>query len=551
MSAAAILALWVTSATPLPAAANLRVSDTDLASASAAAVDGTVAAMAVVDEPGVGAIYTIVSLDVRRSWGVPGAPDRVDVKVLGGTVGRRRLQVDGQADFAVGEHVFVFLEVRPRDRTFSVTGLARGKWTVDDAGSGPRLDRLETLARLVGRAVRAPASMRVRLARAAAEDRPEVTADSPASGRWHRADSSVSVAVDASAGGVDALPGASLQRALSAWSGVGALALSPGLPRAPRCFGDPSRDGRISIAFGDPCDEIADTSPTLALGAAFFDAADTRVVAGVAYAGITSGVIVLDDAPAKREWLTGACLDDVLTHELGHSIGLSHTTDSSSVMFPTLSGGCRDRAVAMPLAAVDRAAVEARYPASSISGPPAPPVGLMGAVLGSSVRLRWSAGAGPTPVTYHIQAGSAPGETDLGELTLSSAALDVSGVAAGVYYLRVVARNAFGASPVSAEIVVVVGTSIPAAPTGLMAAADTAGRVRLFWQAPSGDTSPTHYVLLVRDPNDDGRLVRVAVQGTSFAATGVAPGAYPVRVAAMNAFGVGPASAEILVVVPQ
>jgi len=44
-----------------------------------------------------------------------------------GVVGDTALVIGGQAHFDVGEEVLVFLDVRPRDRTFSVAELAQGK----------------------------------------------------------------------------------------------------------------------------------------------------------------------------------------------------------------------------------------------------------------------------------------------------------------------------------------------------------------------------------------------------------------------------------------
>ena len=64
----------------------------------------------------------------------PGAcPDRRhawSLKQLGGVVADTAFVVGGQARFEVGEEVLVFVDVRPRDRTLSVAGLERGKWTL-------------------------------------------------------------------------------------------------------------------------------------------------------------------------------------------------------------------------------------------------------------------------------------------------------------------------------------------------------------------------------------------------------------------------------------
>lgn len=554
------------------ARAHVGVTDTEIASASAAAVHGVVTAVRVVADPGVGAIYTVVSLEVRRSWGLPDQPTALELKLLGGAVGRRALWVDGQAAFTPGEEVFAFLDVRPRDRTFSVTALGRGKWTIDRAttgaargaapapagAAGQATRTLETLAALAARAgtrVTAPPDARRRVVSPLA---PVPSADltpgvvAAAAGRWHRADGRGAVTVDAS--GLTTAPTSmpavhALLRTLATWSSVSALRLTAGGVTASRCFADAAGDGRIVVVFGDPCDEIADTSPVLALGAAFLDTSDTRLVNGAPYAAITSGLVVVDDAPGKVDALGAVCLEELVTHEIGHTLGLGHSTDTASLMFPALSPTCGARPAALPLSPGDHATMQARYPVASGGEPPASPIGLMAAVFGADVRLRWSDGAGAAATSYRVVAGSAPGESDLGDLAVGAAGLDVSGVGRGVYYLRVVAMNAAGASAPSAEITVVVGDGVAGAPTGLMGAADAVGRVRLYWQRPVSQAHVTGYVLLVRVP-DDGRLLRVPVDTTSLYAEGVAPGAYPIRVAAVTDAGVGPASAEILVVVP-
>lgn len=577
--AAAAIVLGVTALLGPPASAAVSSHGVDLpvtaiAASSAAAVHGVVSSVSALVEPGVGGIYTVVSIAVRHSWGLPGAPPSIDLKLLGGIVGRRALVVDGQATFRVGEEVFALLEVRPRDGTLAVTALGQGKWTIappplvlvgsprgraalrDDGTARRSLDQLQTLATLTGAAVHAPRSLRVQVPRPQ-RDATEHDLGAPAAvvaaGRWHRVDSGVSVPVDASG---MAFNGAAiaplLMRALQTWTGESALSLSPGTLRDPRCFGDAATgDQRIVITFGDPCDEIADTSPVLAFGAAFFDVADTRVVGGAVYAGITSGVVVVDDAPAKVNPLGAVCLEELVTHELGHALGLGHVDDAASVMYPTLSPTCGHRATALPLSEGDRATLRERYPhGGSPTGPPASPVGLLAAVHGDGVRLRWGAATGPSASGYQLFAGSAPGESDLGTLPVGGPGLDLTAVPRGVYYLRVVAVNAAGMSSPSAEITVAVGANLPEAPAGLMASADDTGRVRVFWQAPSGAaSSTTRYLLLARMPGD-GRLIRVPVASTTFFAEGVPSGTYRLRVVAVTAAGPGPASREILLVVP-
>lgn len=95
---------------------------------------------------------------------------------------------------------------------------------------------------------------------------------------------------------------------------------------------------------------------------------------------------------------------------------------------------------------------------SSCTTPPNAPTNFNAVVSGSLVTLSWAAplsGCGAT--AYSVQAGSAPGLSNLAILNVGSAtSLSVS-APVGTYYVRVVALNAFGGSVSSVEIVVRVG----------------------------------------------------------------------------------------------
>jgi hypothetical protein len=94
------------------------------------------------------------------------------------------------------------------------------------------------------------------------------------------------------------------------------------------------------------------------------------------------------------------------------------------------------------------------------TAPPNAPTNLAATVVGSLVTLSWTAPVGGCAAdAYSVQAGSAPGLTDIAILNVG-AATSLSVVApAGRYYVRVVALNASGGSVGSVEIVVNVGTT--------------------------------------------------------------------------------------------
>ena len=90
------------------------------------------------------------------------------------------------------------------------------------------------------------------------------------------------------------------------------------------------------------------------------------------------------------------------------------------------------------------------------SAPPAVPGALTSSVAGRLVSLSWDAAAG-NATTYVIEAGTAPGLANL--VVFPTGTLDTTFVAPvppGTYYVRVRAANAFGVSPPTNEVVVVV-----------------------------------------------------------------------------------------------
>ena len=74
---------------------------------------------------------------------------------------------------------------------------------------------------------------------------------------------------------------------------------------------------------------------------------------------------------------------------------------------------------------------------------------------GSDVNLLWFAPpTGPRPTGYVIEAGSAPGLADLASLQVGPVTSFSTTAPPGIYYVRVRAVNARGASQPSNEIIV-------------------------------------------------------------------------------------------------
>jgi predicted phage tail protein len=184
---------------------------------------------------------------------------------------------------------------------------------------------------------------------------------------------------------------------------------------------------------------------------------------------------------------------------------------------------------------------------------PGPPAGLTATAGNAQVTLSWAppASDGGSPVSgYIVFQGTSPGgETDApvnGSL-ITGTSYTVTGLTNGsTYYFTVVAINAVGQSPPSAEASAIPVT-VPGAPAGLTVTSGNA-QVTLSWAAPASDGgSPvTGYNLYAGTTADfNGRAPVAEVTGTVVMVTGLVNGTtYYFRVTAVNRVGEGPASTE-------
>jgi len=181
--------------------------------------------------------------------------------------------------------------------------------------------------------------------------------------------------------------------------------------------------------------------------------------------------------------------------------------------------------------------------------PPTAPSALTHTIAGSVVSLHWT--ASPTAAGYLVDAGSAPGATDIGSIPVVAATSLVVGAPNGTYYVRVRAVSACGVSPPSSEIVVAVDgiVRVPDVPTGL-AATVVGSAVAIVWTPPASGGTPSGYRLEAGYAPGAANAAVLNTAGPGFAAAGVPAATYYVRVRAFNAAGPGPATADIVVTVP-
>ena len=159
--------------------------------------------------------------------------------------------------------------------------------------------------------------------------------------------------------------------------------------------------------------------------------------------------------------------------------------------------------------------------------------------------------------SHVIQAGSAPGSTDLATFPAPSLNFAIPNVPAGDYYLRTYGVNAFGVGPVSLEMPIRVpgGTCTPPpAPENL--SATVAGQVvTASWSLPGSPNPPvTFHELWAFRTQPGGGLTPFAPPfrlpaATTFSATAPS-GSFTIFVRAASPCGKSPYSAGAAIVVP-
>lgn len=524
ISSSLVLAVLV--AAPFAAQAQgARYDDPELARASELIVTGRVSGMSFGRDPQVGAIYTYVTVDVEQTIKGPLFGERIVVKQLGGHADGVTMTIYDQAVFEPGEEVLLFLVRRPRDATLQTIGLWEGKWTIErdaagvsgiatrtpfgrfDPARGASADALEDTRLL------APFVAELR-SWAGAEDGPVrgaqafnvLPAEAPPAStdppfdpnfmllgdtRWNEADSLTPVRVDIQASGEPGLQGGGFNEIAAGrtlWNNVGSsMALVrganvlEGADATTVCAAaNNSSTGRVTIVFDDPCMEIGE-SQTLAIGGNFSTPSGGRTVNGTSFRRIAAGFVIFSDGNQAQNTLdNNACFQDVVTHEMGHTVGIGHTGIAGNIMLPNADSACfrtssQDRSVAAitgGLGPDDIAALKFIYPAPASNLPdgpnalPGPPRGLTATLSGERVILEWLQPLGGGRVTsYQIQGGSAPGQNNLVNFdTFQNATRIALNIGDGEYFLRVRALNSNGLSNRSSNEVSVVVTDQPPSP---------------------------------------------------------------------------------------
>jgi subtilase family serine protease len=173
----------------------------------------------------------------------------------------------------------------------------------------------------------------------------------------------------------------------------------------------------------------------------------------------------------------------------------------------------------------------------------AAPTGLSASASGQTATLTWSADSAGTR-GFNIYQGTASGQessTPVQQNVMGTTATVASLQLGQTYYFEIAAVSALGASPVSNEAHV---TILPAAPTGLAAAASSAAALNLTWTSSSG--AATYNVFEgTTSGGESSSAAQSGITGTSTTVTGLTAGQkYFFTVVAVNAGGASAASTE-------
>ncbi len=225
------------------------------------------------------------------------------------------------------------------------------------------------------------------------------------------------------------------------------------------------------------------------------------------------------------------------------NLGVHHVGAATSIGPVTLADGVYFiRVFAANAVGTGPASIERSFVVGSVAAPGAPGTPTA-SVMGGTVILRWSAPtSGGPPTHYLIIAGTTFGGANLGTYNVGLTTTISATVAAGTYFVRIVAVNAVGPSPPSGDASFTI-EGLPG-PPGTPTVQANGATITITWAAPTSGGAPAYYLLAAGSTSGAINYgIHNAGASTSFTAT-VPLGTYFIRIIAVNAFGQGPASGE-------
>jgi Matrixin/Putative Ig domain len=472
-----ILAFSFLTTLPAKATTVVMLSDTDLIVNSRLILTGTVISTTSAWDDTGSTVWTYVEVLIDRMLKGEVPESTIVLKQLGGTVGESGVRVFGQPGFTAGERVLLYLNAGV-DGTLHSAHNFMGKFSVVQNPSDGKefVERsvdagdVEFLAQTGGGEVtdRAPLSAyvekiqntlqrwvnRIAEIESAQSARPLVAVPpeyarkkKQSSGfvpefvlfaggvRWMEADQGQAVSYYINPNGAPVAGGASAEiaRAMAAWPNQSGASIRLQAAGQTSSCGI-SVNGVNSISFGDCLNQldppVGCTGVVALTGIGF--TREPRVIAGVTFNRLIEADTVFNQG-MDCFLANSANLAEVACHELGHSIGLAHSTDATAIMWATAHGRGRDAT----LAADDKTGVLSIYPASAGGGPGpggGSPVsiatlGLNAGAVSRSYSAILAAAGGTPPYRWNLIGGALPPGLSFS----SSGSIDGTPVSANTY----------------------------------------------------------------------------------------------------------------------
>ena len=520
--------------------------DDQLIAKSPVIVEGTVLSSAPVARGSEIWTETQITVDHTIKGNASGA---ITIREIGGELDGRITKIFGAPTYTVGERVLVFLAPTPRG-DYQTMDLFVGKFSEGHALNGRRLwlrdsntDNVQLLdsnfhpieAKNVQRdadAFDTYVTTRVRGRKANANygvENPLLDRDVPRSHgivenftlisepqvyRWFAFDRgqtanwySYGTQPGYTGGGVN-----EIQTAMNVWDAVSGAKISyhfVGTEAGPP-GGMSKNNGVNEIMFNDPLGDIAgtwnpSTGGVVGLGGfngvsgggtwnATFTADATHVAGAHQAYDITEANLTIQDNVSSSTGIPSQTLAEIVAHELGHTLGLGHSTDTTALMYPMVSGlGPTPRAD-------DQLAVQWLYPNGSTPPPPPPtttvpaaPTNLFGTPSGSAVSVQWTKNSTNESGFYAYVSynGGSFGRAS-GSFAAGATSGSITGLAAGNYQVYITAFNSAGESAASNTISFSIGSTAPtlSASFSVSPASGIAGQtVFAFTDQSSGNVS--------------------------------------------------------------
>lgn len=585
------LLLLLSMLSALPAAATLVVTvpDESLVDQATAVVEARIESREPSPAAGMPKTDYMVSIERVVKGQVPGST--LVVRVPGGMgVNGYGLKIYGAPEFRPGDRVLLFLKPS-HDGTFHILHLFQGAFHEVTAGgqllavqspaevtrvklpgsavvpTGPR--NLERFARWIedrGQGNERRADYFVQLPQAEVDS---ITSrfmlfqgDDGNALRWFDFDSGKSVTWRTNESGQEGLTQQQTQAAakagVNAWDNVDCTNIRYTYGgTTPATTGLTTNDGVNSLLFGDPNGEIQDTfsctsGGTLAIGGPFFFSSTRRGPDGKQYHEIVEGDIVTNKGLGcffNTSMNKAAAAAELFGHELGHTLGLAHSSENPGESNALLTDALmyfalHDDGRGARLNADDVAAAQSLYGICS-GGKPAAPSGLAGEPLsGTQVRLTWTDNA-TGEASYRVEQAP-PGGSFQEVLILppDTQTVIVDGLMpATSYRFRVRARGGAGFSAYSNEVEVTTQGGLEA-PSGVTAEVLSGTAVNLAWTDES--TNEVGYLVERSSPSASfEEIVSLPPDAEGFTVTGLTPGTpYTFRVRAQGLSGFSPYSEE-------